>query len=100
LFSLLRELFINHLLRADAMYKNELNYDPVMRMPDVQRMTGLSRSSIYRLISLGVFPSAIKLSSLAVGWRRSSVNDWLLQRAPARRASQIVQASSGQIGSK
>jgi prophage regulatory protein len=80
--------------------KNELNYDPVMRMPDVQRMTGLSRSSIYRLISSGVFPSAIKLSSLAVGWRLSSVNDWLLQRAPARRASQIVQASSGQIESK
>ncbi|MDD3577112.1 helix-turn-helix transcriptional regulator [Halothiobacillus sp.] len=63
------------------MYKNETSFDRILRMPDVQRMTGLSRSSIYRLIAQGNFPSAIKLSSLAVGWRQSAIEVWLLQRA-------------------
>ncbi|QCB45487.1 AlpA family phage regulatory protein [Hydrogenophaga sp. PAMC20947] len=36
----------------------------------VTRLTGLGRSSIYRLVTEDRFPSPVKLSSRAVGWRR------------------------------
>lgn len=42
----------------------------VARLPEVQHLSGMSRSSIYRLESLGQFPKRVKLSQRAVGWQR------------------------------
>lgn len=47
----------------------------------VEQITGLSRSSIYDLISKGDFPKPIKLSKRAVAWRESDLGDWLERRA-------------------
>jgi len=42
--------------------------------------TGLSRSTIYALISHGEFPSQIQLGPRAVGWVASEITDWIEAR--------------------
>jgi prophage regulatory protein len=55
----------------------------VARMPEVTERTGLSRGSIYRLMSAGRFPRSIKLGERAIGWRESDLNAWLESRQHA-----------------
>ena len=55
--------------------------DPVfLRMPMVMRMTGLGRSTIYRLIADRQFPSPVKLGRRSVAWRRSDLDRWTQTR--------------------
>jgi prophage regulatory protein len=48
----------------------------LLRLPAVVRQTGLSRSTIYRLMATRDFPLPVKLAGRAVGWRRSDVEQW------------------------
>ncbi|OZB35360.1 MAG: AlpA family transcriptional regulator [Halothiobacillus sp. 15-55-196] len=54
--------------------------DSILRLHDVPRITGASRSSIYLWVSAGIFPQPVKLGVRAVGWRRSEVQQWLDDR--------------------
>ncbi|MBK7531509.1 AlpA family transcriptional regulator [Piscinibacter sp.] len=45
-------------------------------MPTVMRMTGLGRSTIYRLIAEHKFPSPVRLGPRAVAWRSSDLDEW------------------------
>jgi prophage regulatory protein len=45
-------------------------------MPTVMRMTGLGRSTIYRLVAERKFPSPVRLGPRAVAWRRSDLDQW------------------------
>lgn len=47
-----------------------------LRMPAVMRMTGLGRSTIYRLIAERKFPSPVRLGARAVAWRSSDLDEW------------------------
>ena len=47
-----------------------------VRMPAVVRMTGLGRSTIYRLMSEDKFPSPVRLAKRAVAWRRIDLEQW------------------------
>lgn len=49
----------------------------ILRLPSVKARTGLSRSTIYRRISEGTFPTSVSLGDRAVGWIEAEVNDWL-----------------------
>ncbi|MBT5559412.1 MAG: AlpA family phage regulatory protein [Proteobacteria bacterium] len=53
----------------------------ILRRKDVETMIGLSRSTIYKLMSQGTFPKAIHLGPRAVGWRISDIEDWIDQQA-------------------
>lgn len=55
----------------------------IVRLPTVRRMTALGRSTIYRLMALKLFPSAIKLGPRAVGWRQTDIAQWLEDRPDA-----------------
>src|SRR3546814_7989909 len=46
------------------------------RMREVLRMTGLSRSTLYRRIADGTFPAPVSLGGSAKGWRRSDLEEW------------------------
>lgn len=52
----------------------------ILRRPAVQKLVQLSCSSIYRMMKAGEFPSAIRLSKNAVGWRYADIKQWLDQR--------------------
>jgi prophage regulatory protein len=54
-----------------------------LRLPRVKQRTGLGRSTIYRLMSLGQFPSAVKLAHRAVGWHEADIDAWLAARPKA-----------------
>ena len=58
----------------------------VLRRPEVERMTGLPRSTIYDKMSKGQFPKPVKLSEESVGWLSSEVAAWLKQRVAERDA--------------
>lgn len=47
-----------------------------LRMPAVMRMTGLGRSTIYRLVADRRFPSPVRLGPRAVAWRRADLERW------------------------
>ena len=60
------------------------NQERILRLEEVKKTTGLSRSSIYSFIKAGKFPSTIPLGARAVGWLESEINDWVAQRADCR----------------
>lgn len=47
-----------------------------IRMAAVVRMTGLGRSTIYRLMAEDKFPSPVRLAKRAVAWRRVDLEQW------------------------
>ncbi|MGQ2921615.1 helix-turn-helix transcriptional regulator [Hydrogenophaga sp.] len=47
-----------------------------LRMPSVMQMTGLGRSTIYRLMAQQQFPCPVRLGVRAVAWRRSELDLW------------------------
>jgi prophage regulatory protein len=55
--------------------------DPICRLEFVTAHTGLSRSSIYRLMTEQRFPASVKLSTRAIGWRLSDIESWLNSRS-------------------
>ena len=52
----------------------------ILRRHEVESQIGLSRSSIYQMMSDGDFPLPIKLGKRAVGWREQDLNEWLSNR--------------------
>ena len=53
----------------------------IVRLPEVCRMCGLSRSSILRLEASGQFPRKFHLSVNAIGWYAADVEAWIAARA-------------------
>lgn len=60
--------------------------DAFIRLREVERLTGLSKSSIYRLEALSDFPKRVKLSARASAWKASEVTKWLSDRPRAASA--------------
>ena len=52
-------------------------HQSILRLPDVQQRTKLSRSSIYNAIKDGTFPNSISLGKRAVGWISSDIDQWI-----------------------
>lgn len=57
--------------------------DRFLRIPEVCRMVGYSRASLYRLEAAGHFPRRIKLGPAATAWRLSDIRAWMESRAEA-----------------
>lgn len=47
------------------------------RLRDVIRITALSRSTIYRRIAEGRFPSPVHLGGRASAWASAALQDWI-----------------------
>lgn len=56
----------------------------IIRLPQVCKKTGLSKSSIHRLIARGQFPKQLKLSTRSSGWVEIEIDDWLDTKAKNR----------------
>ncbi|QCP87440.1 AlpA family transcriptional regulator [Cereibacter sphaeroides] len=54
-----------------------------LRRTNVESVTGLSRTTIYRLMAEGKFPKPVKLTSRAVAWPESRISEWLASRPEA-----------------
>ena len=55
-----------------------------LRLSDVKKRTGLSRSTIYLNISNGTFPKNINLGLRCVAWLESEIEAWMQARIQER----------------
>ena len=78
---------------ADAKTNDEEPNPPLVRLKRVLSMTGLGRSTLYKLISENAFPGPVLLAKRAVAWRRDDVNRWASERVqvPRRQAARRAQ---------
>jgi len=49
----------------------------LLRREEVEEMTGLSRSTIYREIKADRFPKPVRTAVRAVSWRRTDIENWI-----------------------
>lgn len=62
----------------------------LLRLPEVLKLTGYSRDSIYRLAREGKFPKRIDLSDRASRWREDEVAEWIEARCAERNHTQAA----------
>ena len=51
--------------------------DKLLRRPEVEARTHLSRSAIYTRIKAGTFPLPVRLGPNAVAWRAEDIDRWI-----------------------
>ena len=56
----------------------------ILRRKQVEKRTGLSRSTIYLRIQQGEFPKPVNLGARAVGWLENEIEAWLTERMEIR----------------
>lgn len=66
----------------------------LLRIRDVNRITGLSRTHIYRLMKAGAFPRSISLGPKTTSWLESEVTAWVDAQVAARDAGSAAVSSS------
>lgn len=52
----------------------------ILRRPEVEKLVGLSRSTIYSRLEQGTFPKPVPLGGRLVGWIEQDVQNWLQAR--------------------
>lgn len=55
--------------------------DRIIRANEVQEMTGLSRTTLWRMENKDEFPRRVSLGGNTVGWKLREVQDWISNRA-------------------
>ena len=63
--------------------------EKLLRRQEVEDYCQIGRSTIYRLMRLGQFPSPIRIGSRAVRWPASEIEVWLAERPRATGNLQI-----------
>ena len=53
----------------------------ILRLPDVMKFTGLSRSTIWRQTKTGTFPKSVSLGGKIQGWRSDEIETWIRTRS-------------------
>ena len=66
--------------------------ESLLRATDVERRTGLKKSKIYQLMSIGEFPKPIKLTEKSVAWPESEVTHWIHAKITESRQGQQAAA--------
>jgi prophage regulatory protein len=68
--------------KSSADRPQALQLGALVRLSDVCKLVGLSRSSIYSRVSEGLFPAPVKLSDHCVRWRREDLDAWIQAPQP------------------
>ena len=68
----------------------------LLRLPEVEAITGLKKSAIYCWMKKDAFPQPVRLGSRAVAWRSREIRQWIndLPRANAESERNITQDAS------
>jgi prophage regulatory protein len=76
----LRSPDLERKVAREQVHAKQREQEKFWRLHEVESITGLKKSTIYRMISEGLFPSAIRISARCVAWNSSSINAWLQER--------------------
>lgn len=61
------------------------SYTRLLRLREVIRRTGLSRTTIYEYVAAGVMPAPVRVSKRVVAWIESEIEQFLRERIAASR---------------
>ena len=81
--------------RPTASRPQQTAIDPLLRLRTVMEVTGLARSTIYRLVAEHRFPAPVKLAERAVAWRHDDVRTWVSRRASTSHAKPALAGRGG-----
>ena len=59
----------------------------LIRRPEVEKRTALSRSRIYDLMKQGKFPKPVQLGAMSVAWLEIEIHEWIAARIADRSAT-------------
>jgi len=81
----LLEYLLNHVSKptistTQNKSSNNQNQERVLRLAEVTKMVGLSRTTLWRMEQKGEFPARVPLSSRSVGWRFIDIDNWIKNR--------------------
>lgn len=65
------------------MTDSTLHENRFLREPEVHQITGLSRTTRWRLEQNGLFPRRRRISANAVAWLESELREWIASREAA-----------------
>lgn len=54
--------------------------DRLLRRPEVESLTGLSRAGIYQKMAQGQFPRPVRIGRRSVAWPLSVIDEWIEAR--------------------
>ncbi|MFO1496518.1 MAG: AlpA family transcriptional regulator [Lysobacterales bacterium] len=66
--------------------KAAVSQPKLLRLPQVEELTGFKRSQLYRLQAAGKFPKRVKISQRSSAWVASEVDAWIRARIAESRA--------------
>lgn len=76
----------------------------LLRLPEVIRLSGYSRSMLYALISQGLYPKPVKISERAVAWPSQEVERMVLAvmagRSSEHRRALVTTIESNRMASR
>lgn len=58
--------------------------DRLLSEKEVLALTGLGRTTLWRMQNEGAFPMRVRKGKRGVAWRESSVNEWMESLEPAQ----------------
>lgn len=64
----------------------QVRRDRLIRLPDVEKATGLKKSTLYALMKRKEFPHCIQVTPRCVAWPESTVLQWVQDRIAAAEA--------------
>jgi prophage regulatory protein len=67
------------------------------RLPTVIQVTGLGRSTIYRMVASGAFPAPLQVGLRAVAWRWADLDRWSESRRSARLDPRSARRAQGEV---
>lgn len=65
----------------------QVKRDRLLRLPDVEAVTGLKRSTLYLLMRRDEFPKCVQVTPRCVAWPESAVLQWVQDRISQAQAA-------------
>ena len=59
----------------------------LLKLPEVSRLTGVPRSSVYWRVSKGEFPRPLKIGERSSAWNSDEIEAWIRAKVEAARAA-------------
>ena len=66
-----------------------MNDERLIRLPQVESLTGLKRAHLYQLARRGQFPKPLKVGARASAWQESLVMRWIQDRIREAQAGAV-----------
>lgn len=58
----------------------------LIRLVELEHLTGIKKSKIYQMIKEGSFPGAVRLGAKSVAWKEEEVQQWVDDLPRAQKA--------------